>query len=98
MEILSCLEPTVSSCAMINVVATTYVVRVHTVLSTRTTIEKGSPLFKLQSLEILERLADLSIKRAELVCENHGFKGPKRDGGAVAPVGTAPRIKIGASN
>jgi multidrug resistance efflux pump len=51
-----------------NVVATTYIARVDRIdIQQGATIKKGGPLLKLQSLEILERLADLSIKRAELV-------------------------------
>ena len=58
-----------------NVVATTYVARVDTVfIQQGQPIQKGSPLFKLQSLEILERLADLSIKRAELVAKTTDLK------------------------
>jgi multidrug resistance efflux pump len=53
-----------------NVVATTYIARVDTVFVQQgASINEGSPLLKLQSLEILERLADLSIKRAELVAK-----------------------------
>ena len=53
-----------------NVVATTYIARVDRVdVQQGATIKEGSPLLKLQSLEILERLADLSIKRAELVAK-----------------------------
>jgi multidrug resistance efflux pump len=53
-----------------NVVATTYIARVDTVMIQQgAAVERGSPLFRLQSLEILERLADLSIKRADLVAK-----------------------------
>jgi multidrug resistance efflux pump len=53
-----------------NVVATTYIARVDSIFVQQgATIKVGSPLLKLQSLEILERLADLSIKRAELVAK-----------------------------
>jgi multidrug resistance efflux pump len=53
-----------------NVVATTYIARVDRVdVQQGATVKEGSPLLKLQSLEILERLADLSIKRAELVAK-----------------------------
>jgi multidrug resistance efflux pump len=53
-----------------NVVATTYIARVEKVFVQQgSTITEGGPLLKLQSLEILERLADLSIKRAELVAK-----------------------------
>ena len=51
-----------------HVVATTYVARVDGVDVTEgQAVEAGNPLIKLQSTEILERLADLSTKRAELV-------------------------------
>jgi len=53
-----------------NVVATTYIARVDSVMVQQgAAVAQGSPLFKLQSLEILERLADLSIKRADLVAK-----------------------------
>jgi multidrug resistance efflux pump len=53
-----------------NVVATTYIARVDTVfIQQGATVAAGSPLLKLQSLEILERLAELSIKRADLVAK-----------------------------
>jgi multidrug resistance efflux pump len=53
-----------------NVVATTYVARVDAVFVQQgQPSKKGSRLFRLESLEILERLADLSIKRAELVAK-----------------------------
>jgi multidrug resistance efflux pump len=53
-----------------NVVATTYIARVDSIFVQQgATIKAGSPLLKLQSLEILERLADLSIKRAQLVAK-----------------------------
>ena len=53
-----------------NVVATTYIARVELVfIQQGETIKEGRPLLKLQSLELLERLADLSIKRAELVAK-----------------------------
>lgn len=58
-----------------NVVATTFIARVDKVdVQQGATIEEGSPLLKLQSLEILERLADLSIKRAELVAKATDFR------------------------
>jgi multidrug resistance efflux pump len=58
-----------------NVVATTYVARVEGVDVTEgQAVEAGSPLLKLQSTEILERLADLSTKRAELVAKSTEFK------------------------
>ena len=50
-----------------NVVATTYIARVDKVfIQQGSTVSEGSSLLKLQSLEILERLAELSIKRADL--------------------------------
>jgi multidrug resistance efflux pump len=52
------------------VVATTYIARVDKVfIQQGSTVSEGSPLLKLQSLEILERLAELSIKRADLVAK-----------------------------
>ena len=57
------------------VVATTYMARVDEVeVRQGEGIAKGVPILKLQSLEILERLADLSIKRAELVAKATDFK------------------------
>jgi multidrug resistance efflux pump len=58
-----------------NVVATTYVARVDSVdVDEGQYVEAGTPLLKLQSTEILERLADLSTKRAELVAKATEFK------------------------
>lgn len=58
-----------------HVVATTYVARVDGVDVTEgQAVEAGNPLVKLQSTEILERLADLSTKRAELVAKEADFK------------------------
>lgn len=58
-----------------HVVATTYVARVDGVDVTEgQTVEAGNPLVKLQSTEILERLADLSTKRAALVANETDFK------------------------
>ncbi len=58
-----------------NVVATTYVARVESVdVDEGQAVEAGSPLLKLQSTEILERLADLSTKRADLVAKATDFK------------------------
>jgi len=58
-----------------HVVATTYVARVESVdVKEGQTLEKGSVLLKLQSSEMLERLADLSTKRAELVAKATDFK------------------------
>lgn len=57
------------------VVATTYVARVETVdVKEGQIVEQGTPLLKLESLEVLERLADLSTKRAELVAKTTEFK------------------------
>lgn len=53
-----------------NVVATTYIARVDMVFVEQgATVNEGSPLLKLQSLEILERLAELSFKRADIVAK-----------------------------
>ena len=58
-----------------HVVATTYVARVEDVNVTEgQAVDAGNPLLKLQSTEILERLADLSTKRAELVANETDFK------------------------
>lgn len=58
-----------------HVVATTYVARVESVDVTEgEAVKAGTPLLKLQSTEILERLADLSTKRAELVAKATEFK------------------------
>jgi multidrug resistance efflux pump len=58
-----------------HVVATTYVARVESVDVTEgEAVKAGNPLLKLQSTEILERLADLSTKRAELVAKATEFK------------------------
>ena len=58
-----------------SVVATTYVARVDSIdVKEGQTVEKGAPLLRLQSLEILERLADLSTKRAELMAKATDFK------------------------
>ena len=57
------------------IVATSYIARVDKVeVRQGETIAKGAPILKLQSLEILERLADLSIKRAGLVAKATDFK------------------------
>jgi multidrug resistance efflux pump len=58
-----------------SVVATTYVARVDSIdVKEGQIVEKGAPLLELQSLEILERLADLSTKRAELLAKATDFK------------------------
>lgn len=58
-----------------NVVATTYIARVvHVDVQQGQLVKEGTPLLQLQSLEILERLADLSTKRAELVAKATDFK------------------------
>jgi multidrug resistance efflux pump len=57
------------------VVATTYVARVEGVDVTEgQAVDEGHTLLKLQSTEILERLADLSTKRAELIAKETDFK------------------------
>jgi multidrug resistance efflux pump len=58
-----------------HVVATTYLARVESVdVKEGQTLKKGDTLLKLQSTELLERLADLSTKRAELVAKATDFK------------------------
>lgn len=58
-----------------NVIATPYVARVESVdVKEGQSINAGMPLLKLQSTELLERLADLSTKRAELVTKATDFK------------------------
>lgn len=58
-----------------NVVATTYVASVVEVdVKEGQSVETGTPLLKLQSSEILERLAELSTKRAELAASRIDFK------------------------
>ena len=58
-----------------HVVATTYVARVEGVDVTEgQAVDEGHSLLKLQSTEILERLADLSTKRAELIAKETDFK------------------------
>ena len=58
-----------------NVVATTFVARVVKVdVAQGETVHQGAPLLQLLSFEILERLADLSIKRAELVAKATEFR------------------------
>lgn len=58
-----------------NVVATTYIARVIRVdVQQGQSVKQGEALLQLQSLELLERLADLSTKRAELVVKATDFK------------------------
>jgi multidrug resistance efflux pump len=58
-----------------HVVATTYVARVEAVDVTEgESVEAGATLLRLQSTEILERLADLSTKRADLAAKATEFK------------------------
>jgi multidrug resistance efflux pump len=58
-----------------NVIATTYVARVDSVeVKEGQTVSIGTPLLKLQSSEILEHLADLSTKRADLLSKVVDFK------------------------
>ncbi|WP_088343097.1 MULTISPECIES: biotin/lipoyl-binding protein [Rhodomicrobium] len=57
------------------VVATTYVVRVQQVdVKEGQQVEAGQVLMRLQSTEMLERLADLSARRARLVADNVEFR------------------------
>ena len=81
-----------------NVVATTYIARVESVFVQQgETIKEGRPLLKLQSLEILERLADLSIKRAELVAKVTDLRVRSETVEQLSSFGGAPRTRIGAS-
>jgi multidrug resistance efflux pump len=58
-----------------NVIATPYVARVESVdVEEGQKVQGGSVLLKLQSSEILERLAELSTKRAELAAKSTDFK------------------------
>lgn len=58
-----------------NVVAMPYIARIERIdVKEGQNVEKDAPLLKLQSLEILERLADLSTKRAELIAKATDFK------------------------
>lgn len=58
-----------------NVLATPFVARIESVDVTEgQTVEAGSVLLRLQSTELLERLADLSTKRADLVAKAAEFK------------------------
>lgn len=57
------------------VVATTYIARVEKIDVTEgQRVEKGQPLLQLQSTELLERIADLSAKRADLAAKATEFK------------------------
>jgi multidrug resistance efflux pump len=57
------------------VVATTYIARVEKVsVQQGQIVKKGEPLLQLQSLEVLERIADLSFKRADLAAKSTEFK------------------------
>ncbi len=57
------------------VVATTYIARVQKVsVKEGQNVTKGEPLLQLQSLEVLERIADLSFKRADLAAKFTEFK------------------------
>lgn len=57
------------------VVATTYIARVEKVDVTEgQKVEKGEPLLQLQSTELLERIADLSAKQADLAAKATEFK------------------------
>ena len=58
-----------------SVVATAYIARVESIdVREGQTVERGNPLLRLQSMEILEHLADLSTKRAELVAKATDFR------------------------
>ena len=58
-----------------HVVATTYIARVDSVdVKEGQAVEAGDTLLELQSSEILERLADLSTKRADLAAKATEFK------------------------
>ena len=58
-----------------SVVATSYIARVDSIdVRQGQAVEQGRQLLKLQSMEILGRLADLSMKRAELVAKATDFK------------------------
>ena len=79
-----------------HVVATTYVARVDGVDVTEgQAVEAGNPLVKLQSTEILERLADLSTKRADARRQGNRLQGQGRKRCTVAAVGRAPRRRSG---
>jgi multidrug resistance efflux pump len=57
------------------VVATTFIARVEKVtVQEGQIVKKGEPLLQLQSLEVLERIADLSLKRADLAAKATDFK------------------------
>jgi multidrug resistance efflux pump len=58
-----------------HVIATPYIARLEQVdITEGQSVDKGTPLLTLQSTELLERLADLSTKRAELVAKATDFK------------------------
>jgi multidrug resistance efflux pump len=57
------------------VIATTYIARVDEVgVKEGQRVEKGQVLLRVQSTEMLERLADLSARRARLVADNVEFR------------------------
>ncbi len=57
------------------VVATTFIARVEKVeVKEGQLVKEGEPLLQLQSLEVLERIADLSFKRADLAAKFTDFK------------------------
>jgi len=57
------------------VVATTFIARVEKVtVQEGQIVKKGEPLLQLQSLEVLERIADLSLKRADLAAKATDFR------------------------
>ena len=58
-----------------SVVATAYIARVESIgVRQGQIVEQGTQLLKLQSMEIVERLADLSMKRADLIAKATDFK------------------------
>jgi multidrug resistance efflux pump len=58
-----------------SVVATTYIARVQKVnVREGQIVSKGEPILQLQSLEVLERIADLSFKRVDLAAKATDFK------------------------
>lgn len=57
------------------VVATTFIASVQKVdVKQGQIVKEGDPLLQLQSLEVLERIADLSFKQADLAAKNADFK------------------------
>jgi multidrug resistance efflux pump len=57
------------------VIATTFIARVQTVaVKQGQMVKEGEQLLQLQSIEVLERIADLSFKRADLAAKEADFK------------------------